>query len=493
MLRKSRVVLTLYLFALAACNTAGSSSTVPAQTSQTAALSNVARAALKDDWVTFGHDYMRTGFQPQSIGVSPRNVKGMTLRWKANIGSAACTTAGAPPCWYGGILAYGGNIVITSFYGVVGQWETASVYDYQAMTGKLLWRFQLPDQVRATPSIDPGQNLVIVATHPGDYAKNEPLPGTLFAIDLTTGKLKWSTKLRGDSHGAAVVANGSIYIGTGGGDEPWCFNGGVSAYDETSGKLRWTWLVNSQKRPKGGGSSWGAIGYDGVHLLVPTGNTCPQGLEVMTADGVVALDPKNGKPAWSFAAQQNSYDDDDTGGGVTFSKGQAIFINKNGTVYSVNATNGAETWATPVNPIDGQGGIATPSTDGTTVVVGAGTFRPSGATAKRIPPFCPELVMPHYPLPPGYVSYIEGFDADLGTLLWKRETTQTMNGDAAIVDGLAFTAIGNKFVALRLRTGATLWSYKGAGTFDPAPAVVPSGVYAADNGGNVYAFNLPAK
>jgi outer membrane protein assembly factor BamB len=455
-----------------------------------------ARTALRDDWVTFGHDFMRTGFQPQSIGVGPRNVKGLTLRWKANIGSAACTTPQVPPCLYSGVLAYGGNIIVTSFYGVVGQWETASVYDYQAMTGKLLWKFDLPDQVRATPSIDPGQNLVIVTTHPADYEKGEPLPGTLFAIDLTSGKLKWSTKLRGASHGAAVVANNAIYVGTAGGDEPWCFNGGVSAYDETTGKLRWTWLVNSQKRPKGGGSSWGSMGYDGVHLLVPTGNTCPEGLEVMTADGVVALDPKNGKPAWSFAAQENSYDDDDTGGGVTFSNGQALFINKDGIVYSLAAKDGSQTWGTRVNPYDGEGGLGTPSTDGSTLVVGTGTYYAKGPKRSRglhLHAFCPEILMPHLPLTPGYVSYIQGFNAALGTVLWSRKVPQTMNGDVAIVNGLAFTGIGNQFVALDLRNGRTMWSYKGAAFFDPAPAVVPSGVYAADDAGNVYAFNLPPK
>ena len=390
---------------------------------------------------------------------------------------------------YGGVLAYGGNVLVVSLYGVVGQWETATVYDYAAKDGRLLWKYDLADQVSATPSIDPGHNLVIVSTHPLNYAHGggTPEPGSLITLDLTTGHLKWMSKLPGDSHGAAVIANNTIYVGSSGGDPPTCLNGGVTAWDEMTGKRLWRWNVNNTVNPKGGGSSWGAIGYDGVHLLVPTGNTCST--PVMTANGVVALDPGTGTVAWNFPADKNSYDDDDTGGGVLYSKGQAIFINKNGSVYSLAAKNGAKGWETQLNPIEGQGGISTPSTDGSTILIGAGLFNSTDENLK-----CPMSIGRKRALPNGIISgtnsYLEALDTS-GTVLWKRKIPQTMTGEVAIVNGLGFTGIGNNFVALSLRTGNTLWSYKGSYVFDPAPAVVPSGVYTADDGGNVYAFDLP--
>jgi outer membrane protein assembly factor BamB len=472
--------------ALAACATREAPG--PAMTEPlwlAAPASSAARTALTDDWITLGHDYMRTGYQPQTIDVGRGSIRKMKLRWKRFIGSDACTTPSAPACMYGGVLAYGGNIVVVSLYGVVGVWETATVYDYQAKTGQLLWKYELADQVSATPSIDPGHNLVIVSTHPLDYVHHLPLPGSLVALDLTTGHLKWIAKLPGDSHGAAVVANDAVYVGSSGGDPPVCLNGGVTAYDETTGKRLWNWMVNPAMNPHGGGSSWGAIGYDGVHLLVPTGNTCSS--PVTTADGVVALDPSTGKVAWNFQADQNSYDDDDTGGGVVYSNGQAIFMNKNGYAYSLAAKNGHKTWGTQLNPIEGQGGLATPSTNGSIIILGTGWFNAHGDEVKALRAVGRMKRAPREEAS-GLFSFLVGLDTT-GSVLWRRQIPQTINEDVAMVNGIAFTGIGNQFAAIDIRTGKTLWFYQGTSVFDPSPAVVPSGVYAADDAGNVYAFD----
>jgi outer membrane protein assembly factor BamB len=88
------------------------------------------------------------------------------------------------------------------------------------------------------------------------------------------------------------------------------------------------------------------------------------------------------------------------------------------------------------------------------------------------------------------VSYLKAVNQS-GTILWSRQLPQTIDGDVPIVNGVAFTGIGNKFVALNLKSGAILWTYKGTTVFNPSPAIVPSGVYTADDGGNVYAFSLP--
>jgi len=47
--------------------------------------------------------------------------------------------------------------------------------------------------------------------------------------------------------------------------------------------------------------------------------------------------------------------------------------------------------------------------------------------------------------------------------------------------------------ALDINTGSVIWSFANpVGTlFDAGPVVVPSGLYIADERGNVYAFSLP--
>jgi outer membrane protein assembly factor BamB len=419
-----------------------------------------------DDWLTFGHDYMRTGFQAQNTGISKKTVGGLEVRWKRNTGQ---NMVNAP-------LVYGGNVIAASSW--FNQNMPGIVYDYAAKDGRLLWKRPVDGEIRATPSIDPGTNMVFVSTrHPGSSLA-QALPGTLYALDLTNGAVKWTTKIPGFTRGAAVVANNHVYIGASGGDAPYCLNGGVSAYNETTGKRDWVWHVNEQTK------------------ILGTGNTCTS--PVTTANGAVELNMK-GKVLWSFVAVANSGYDEDTGGGVTVSNGQAIFINKNGSAYSLGSSNGQESWTKFLGAAPGDGGFATPSTDGSTILVGDG-LQPDSASEKRAAdgaePFCPIAldprgrVNPHADPHTSYHSSLVAFDTH-GSVLWKVASPTVIEGYAAIVDGVAFIGLGNNFEALDVRTGKTLWSYAAANVIISSVAVVPSGVYAADFSGNVYAFSLP--
>jgi outer membrane protein assembly factor BamB len=450
-------------------------------------LSPIGRIALTDDWFTMGRDYTRTAFQTQNTGITTSNVAKLRLRWKARTGRAMYT---AP-------LVYAGNVVIASL-GALGGHPT--LYDYRPTDGTLLWKLDLAgEEVRAPPSIDPAQNVVIVATRNWRYAKGAylTLPGTLYAIDLVTGKPHWSRWLpqastqpgAAGTHGSVVVAGGKIFIGTSGGDEPQCSNGGVTAFDEATGAMIWKWRVNTTVDPKGGGSVWGTIAYDGTHLIFGTGNTCGP-THVTTANGAVALD-LHGNVVWNFVAVQNSAWDDDTGGGVVLSNGNAMFVNKNGTLYDLKAATGTEVWNRPLGAADGFGGFATPATDGTTTVVGAGQFRDQGRSmrvARETAGLNP--ARPVGAIAPGFHSFVKAVDA-AGAVIWQRQTSSNMTGMAAIVSGIAFVGLGNTMSAVDLQTGKTLWHYASSVPFDPSPAIVPSGVYAADDAGTIYAFALP--
>jgi outer membrane protein assembly factor BamB len=423
---------------------------------------------LQDDWLTFGHDFARSGFQPQDTGLSSANVSQLKLRWKRSLGQGV----------YASPIAYGGNIIAVT----LGEGSTpATVFDLRASDGTVLWQRQLIGGVRATPTIDASAAEVFVSdriTLPG--------PSHVYALRLLDGSIVWQQQVPGITHASPVVAGGNVYVGISGGDPGSCIDGGIIAFDELTGAQRWRWEVNPA--PNGGGSVWGAIAYDGSHLTFGTGNTCSTPLP--TANGAVALN-LDGSLAWNFTAQKNAYTDDDTGGGVLLSGGHAVFINKNGTLYALAQGSGHLAWATALGAADQQGGFATPSTDGSTIVVGAGSFSQSPSSARR-PHFEDRLPMRGQPndVVSGFDSRLEALDTN-GALRWKLSMNNRMAGDVAITNGMAFAGINQSIAALDLKTGRTLWQFATPAYLDAPPIVVPSGVYAADDNGSVYAFSIP--
>jgi outer membrane protein assembly factor BamB len=91
----------------------------------------------------------------------------------------------------------------------------------------------------------------------------------------------------------------------------------------------------------------------------------------------------------------------------------------------------------------------------------------------------------------GLYSKLQGMGMS-GRILWTRSMQNRLVGYVALVRGLGFVGLNRNFAALDLHTGKTLWSYPVLSYIDASMVVVPSGVYGADAGGNVYAFALPS-
>ncbi len=53
-----------------------------------------------DDWATFAHDMLRSGYQPQPTGISTSSVKSLALRWSYNMGEPVK----ASPLLVGGVV-----------------------------------------------------------------------------------------------------------------------------------------------------------------------------------------------------------------------------------------------------------------------------------------------------------------------------------------------------------------------------------------------------
>ena len=396
-------------------------------------------------------------------------------------------------------MVYDGNVIVPSYNG--------TLYDFSATDGSIRWKTKLATGgsftnglqgsfLRAAPLIDTVDGLVLIGIwqHPVQ-------PSALYALHLSDGSPAWTATVGGAIRAAPVYANGIVYEGWSGGDEPYCVNGGVSAFNAQTGALQWTWLTNPVTNPNGGGGIWGALAWDGSHLIFGTGNTC--GGSDLVAQGAVALNP-DGSTAWSFQVDPNEGHDDDTGGGVLIQNGIATFINKNGSLYSVDAGNGQRIESTPLGAGIGFGGFATPTSDGSITVVGAGFISvPNSEQFEKHDALCWLQKLNYQRLAhqsggkapkntlPGYSSFLRAVDAT-GNVTWSIPMNATIDSYAAINNGMAFAPMDATLDAIGLSSGSILAQFAVADNFEGGPVIVPSGLYMADLSGDVYALSLPS-
>jgi outer membrane protein assembly factor BamB len=427
-------------------------------------------SSSNDAWTTFGYDYNRSGYNPNVTNLTKSNVAQLQLRWKQNIGDAVFASP----------VTYGGNLIVVS-EGNWGNNPKSLVYDFSTADGHLIWKHTLGGRGKMTPAIDPDAGLVILG--------RQSTQSYILALRLLDGSLAWRTKIRGRPTGAPVIAGGMVYTGRAGGDPPQCGQGGIAAINESTGQIAWNWNVDPT--PKKGGSVWGAIAYDGANLIFGTGNTCEE--PITTANGAVSLNP-SGQPNWSMVAVKDSRHDSDSGGGVTLFNGLAHFINKNGVFYALDQTSGNIVWKTDLNSKAGasnpSGGFATPSTDGAVILEGSGYYKNTGPD--RGGEFCMLYAAKPTEVQTGFHSKLSGMDL-YGNVLWSVSMDNRLVGYVALAGGMGFVGLNQSFVALDESTGQTLWSYPTPDYINASMIVTPSGLYGADEAGNVYAFGLPSR
>jgi outer membrane protein assembly factor BamB len=399
-------------------------------------------------------------------------------------------------CDYCGIYAspavYNGNVIVAT--------QGATLYDLSAADGSTVWKTTLPNAgivggsnyIRVSPTIDVDDGLVIIGTwlyNTGGSA--------LYALRLSDGSIAWSEPISGDVRGAPVYLNGVVYQSWAGGDPPACINGGVGAFNAQTGATSWLWLTNPLTIPRGGGGIWGPIAWDGKHLVFGTGNTCSY---VRMSQGAVALNT-DGTAAWGYQVDADENNDDDTGGGVLVQNGTATFINKNGSLYNIDASSGSRIWSTALGAPIEHGGSATPTSDGSVIVVGAGSIPTSGDDSRPnrdalcwLPKeqFLRRHAGKRHPreINDGYSSFLRATNST-GSVIWSLPMTNTNDAYVAIANGVAFAPMDADMDAIALQTGTILAQFP-TDIFEGGAVVVPSGLYMADYSGHVFAYSLPA-
>ena len=287
------------------------------------------------------------------------------------------------------------------------------------------------------------------------------LDAQLVALDASTGRKKWATKVADYTQGYAVtvaplVVKDKIVVGPAGGERG--ISGFLAAYDAETGKQVWrfntiphpgepgneTWPGDSWKT--GGGSVWVTGSYDPDANLIywGIGNPGPDwNPEVrkganLYADCVVALDADTGKLKWYYQFTPNDEWDFDSVQVPVLAdlswKGKPrktmLWGNRNGFFYTLDRTSGQflqgkafvkQTWAVGIDeygkPIKASG--KSPSVSGTDVWPGV-----QGGTNWYAPSFSPHTGL-------FYVTAWEDYHTNYFTWDQEYEAGKSYTGGAA--------------------------------------------------------------
>ena len=222
-------------------------------------------AGNPNDWLTYHGSYNDWNYSGLDQ-INTNNVKDLSIAW-IHVPGKSTRGLQSVPLVADGVLYYTGSY--------------SRVFALDGATGNLIWSYfpELDDALVARQTHSPynrgaaiGEGKVFVGT----------VDGRLIALDMKTGKVVWDTKLQDSQKltvgftGAPLYANGTVFIGSQGGE--WPGRGPIYAVDATTGKVKWTFITvapdeDSKKTwgndswRTGGGGGWMPGTYD------PTNNT----------------------------------------------------------------------------------------------------------------------------------------------------------------------------------------------------------------------------
>jgi polyvinyl alcohol dehydrogenase (cytochrome) len=255
-------------------------------------------------WNGWGGDIENSRYQPQP-GIQAADVPKLKVKW---------------------VFAYPGPLVgtqptIIGDHLYVGT-ANGLLYSLNAKTGCTYWTFQAESDIRASVSVGPfgKPSQKKFAIYFGELMK-----ASAYAVDATSGKLLWKTKV--DDHplaritGAPVLYDNRLYVpvssqeeGFGAVDTYECctFRGSIVALDASTGKILWkTYPIQDPPRPfkkssagvqmygPAGAAIWSAPTIDAKRKLiyVGTGDSFTD-LPTSATDAIVAIDMETGKIKW---------------------------------------------------------------------------------------------------------------------------------------------------------------------------------------------------
>jgi uncharacterized repeat protein (TIGR01451 family) len=276
---------------------------------------------------------------------------------------------------------------------------------------ELLWNYSMTFSIQSSPVVSEGILYI------GDN-------GGVYAFDSTTGSLKWKYET-GEVHSVPAVSGGTVYVGS--------HDYNVYAFDARTGILKWKFTT------EGGVSSSPAV-YGGV---VYVGSFYPD-------SSVYAIDAVAGTLKWKFKTGESIWSSPAVSDGVVY------IGSDDNNVYALDAATGALKWNyTATNFIE-----SSPAVSGGMVYVGSGD------------------------------KNIYALDAATGNFKWKYTTGGYVHSSPAIAGGIVYVGSDDHSVyALDAVTGTQKWSYETEGVVSSSPAVSDGVVYVGSKDKNIYALD----
>ncbi len=277
------------------------------------------------EWLNYGRTYKEQRYSPLAE-INKNNVNELDLAWSFKFDTARGMEA--TPIMHNGVL-----YVSTGW---------SHVHAINARTGAEIWHYdaKVPKAHLAKTCCGPVNRGVAI------WQKDEMSPlqvffgsldGRLIALDALTGEENWSvqsTPTDGNYSitGAPRIVKDMVIIGNGGGELG--VRGYISAYDVSSGEMRWRFYTVPGDRNKpqesealekalsswsgdewyklggGGGTVWDTLVFDPDLdiLYIGTGNGSPWNRDLRSPGGgdnlylssIVAINPNNGKYIWHY-------------------------------------------------------------------------------------------------------------------------------------------------------------------------------------------------
>jgi polyvinyl alcohol dehydrogenase (cytochrome) len=411
------------------------------------AASSASTNSVSKTWPTYGYDTRNTRTNLEPGDISGDNVGTLHSVWHKD-----------------GIVGVVGTPTISDGTAYFADQE-GTVWAVNASSGRVLWKAKVFPGVVGATSI--GGSLLYVGSG-----------NTLYALDRSTGAMKWKTITNTNPFAqisaSPVVVGNLVLEGTASYEvtvrsKSYSFQGSIGAFNASTGRQVWNLVTTPDNATSGAGEGiWSTPAVDpklGL-LFVGTGqNLSPPGGPL--EDSILAIEIKTGRLRWSmqgfkddvFSAGYPAGHDFDFGASPNLwsSHGREMVGDgeKSGNYFALDAATGHIVWKTSLTPGGSFGGVLGSGAyvDGRLIV--------SANVGNAVP----------------QKSKVFALNPSDGAIEWAHDMNGNIYGPVSAIPDVAFVGTdtgtdSGEMTALDAATGAPLWTYPTPGPVACGPSIV---------------------